>query len=478
MRNSKKWCLIFVFVELMVLSFAVIWTVKVDPYFHYHKPDTSKYFYEINNERSQNDGIIRHFDYTGMIIGTSMCQNFKTSEAESLFGGTFIKVPYSGGTYKEINDSIEKGLRNNKNVKIVIRGLDYGYIIDDKDRLRLDLGEYPTYLYDDDLFNDVKYVFNKDIADQLYLMETRRHSQGFLPGFTSFDVYDNWMDYRRFGLNALFPNGFAEDKIKNGLGLSTDEQAQVRSNIEQNVTSIAREYPEVTFYYFFTPYSAAWWYDTLKNGDAERRIEAEKIAIEMMLEHKNIKLYSINNNLSITADLNNYKDYTHYGEWINSLILKYLSENKYRITLDNYIDYLKSEKECYLNYDYSSFDIQEDYAYDYYAGAVLTEETYGVLPKHLKIVDDRADAYDIQGYRYAVFYGKTLGENGKAAVGVYDGAGTLIAQLDDIYEDHNGTKQFIIMLNPKDKISCIVFNDLNLKDNSNSFYEFSNLVLY
>ena len=478
MRKSKKWCLIFVLIELVILSFAVIWTVKVDPFFHYHKPDTSRYFYEINNERSQNDGIIRHFDYTGIITGTSMCQNFKTSEAEELFGGMFIKVPYSGGTYKEINDSVEIGLKNNKNIEIVIRGLDYGYIIDDKDRLRLDLGEYPTYLYDNNIFNDVRYIFNKDIADQLYLMETRRSSQDYLTGFTPFDVYDNWMDYRKFGLNALYPNGFEVGEIKTAAALSADEQVQVRSNIEQNVVSIAREYPDVTFCYFYTPYSAAWWYETLKSGEVEKRIEAEKIAIEMMLEQKNIKLYSINNNLSITADLNNYKDYTHYGEWINSLILKYISEDEFLITSDNYEDYLKTEKEQYLEYDYSSLINQVDYAYDYYAGAILDEKIYGISPQSIDINGNKADVGNLQGYRYAVFYGDYQGEEGKASVGVYNKSGVLIAELEDIHEKNEGKNQYVIRLNPEEKIAYIVFNDTNLSGNLDTLIDYSELVLY
>ncbi len=478
MDKNKKWSLIFILLEILVLSFVAAWTVKIDPYFHYHKPDTSRYFYAINNERSQNDGITRNFDYSGIITGTSMCQNFKTSEAESFFGGTFVKVPYSGGTYKEINDNIENGLKNNRNIRIIIRGLDYGYIIDDKDRLRLDMGTYPTYLYDNNIFNDVNYVFNKDIIEQVYLMETMRKGQDYSTGFTSFDDYGNWMDYRVFGLKALYPNGFEGGEIGVGVGLSQEELEMVRSNIEQNVVSVAREHSDVDFYYFFTPYSAAWWYETLKNNELEKKIEAEKVAIEMMLEQDNIKLFSINDNLSITADLNNYKDYTHYGEWINSLILKYMSEGEFQITWDNYESYLESEKEQYINYDYSSFNNQYDYAYDYYAGAILAEETYGTHPKTVEIKDGKASIYDLQDYRYAVFSGQSIGESGKAAVGVYNKSGELVSKLDDIYEDHSGFKQYVIKLNPKERISYIVFNDSNLKDDSDALFEFDNLVLY
>ena len=61
--------------------------VYVDPFMHYHKPIISKFFYSLDNQRSQNDGIIKYFDYDAIITGTSMIENFKTSEFDKLFKG-------------------------------------------------------------------------------------------------------------------------------------------------------------------------------------------------------------------------------------------------------------------------------------------------------------------------------------------------------------------------------------------------------
>lgn len=43
---------------------------------------------------------MRNFEYDAIIIGTSMTENFKTSEADALFAASFIKVPFSGGIIK------------------------------------------------------------------------------------------------------------------------------------------------------------------------------------------------------------------------------------------------------------------------------------------------------------------------------------------------------------------------------------------
>ena len=125
--KAKVWLISWLVIVISALSVFGYWVYKIDPYFHYHKPDLDKYFYTLNNQRSQNDGIIKHFDYDAIITGTSMTENFRTSEADEIFGFHYIKVSFSGGTYKEINDNIEKALSINKNLKTVIRCLDLSH---------------------------------------------------------------------------------------------------------------------------------------------------------------------------------------------------------------------------------------------------------------------------------------------------------------------------------------------------------------
>ena len=68
--KAKTWLISWLIIVISVLSILSALVYKVDPFFHYHMPDTDNYYYEINNQRSQNDGIIRHFVYDGrsMII--------------------------------------------------------------------------------------------------------------------------------------------------------------------------------------------------------------------------------------------------------------------------------------------------------------------------------------------------------------------------------------------------------------------------
>lgn len=530
MLKSKHWIMGYFVLTIVMLAGIGMWTVKVDPFFHYHKPDTSTYFYSLNNQRSQNDGISKHFDYQGLITGTSMTENFKTSEAEDFWGHTFIKVPYAGGSYKEINDNLEVAISHNAELKIIIRGLDMGKFFDDKDAIA-DLGEYPTYLYDKNVFNDVKYLFNRDVVfTRVYPMVKSSLNLSSGAGISSFDAYSNWMGMHIFGVRALFPSGVELQEPTEQIELTQEERNTILGNVKQNITDLAAEHPDVEFYYFFTPYSAAWWKSLLDTGKLNRQIQAEKIVIEEILKYSNIKLFSFNCLTDITTDLNNYKDTMHYGGWINSLMLKYMYNHECLITSDNYKEYLDEEFYFYTTYDYAKFNEQEDYTNDYYAAALLNESISGIRPYKIDLNNDdnikfsnseisderyngnaailcqgclqramesgisvsdylrdvdyvgfRVNLEDISLYRYLVFYGKKVSDQGQPGVYVYDETGDVVNEYVMNYQDlDNEWHQYLMDISQMKGKAVIIFNGgyTDYTGNPDSGYIFSNITLY
>lgn len=438
--RSKTW-LTGYFCIVMVLLCAIGGVVcYIDPYFHYHYPHTDQCYYALANQRQQNDGITKHFDYNAVITGTSMTEHFKTSEADTLFEVESIKVPYSGGSYKEINDNLRIALRYHPDIKLIIRGLDMNRFFNERDAMVYALEDYPTYLYNENPFDDVKYLFNREIVIEVYKM-LAQNIRGMTPGITSFDEYSIWQDFYVFGINSVCPNGIHPDGAeKTQAHLTSEEKLMIQENIYANVTSLAREYPEVTFYYFFAPYSAIWWADLVESGAVYRQIEAEQYIIELMLECDNIRLYSFNNRTDITTDLNHYKDAWHYASWINSLMLRWMYDGEYLLTKENYMDYLEEERAFYTEFDYESLNGQDDYECDKYAAALLNEELWGVEPLDLAAlsvggVDEDApmdglcvSIQDVDDYKYLVFYGRNMGD-GQISVQVCDTQGEIVAEL-------------------------------------------------
>lgn len=534
--KSKLWIMGYLILVIIPLAIVASWVIRVDPYFHYHKPNTARYFYSLYNQRSQNDGISRNFEYEGLITGTSMTENFKTSEAENVFGCRFIKVPYSGGTYKEMNDNLKVAIAHNPNLKIIIRGLDMGKFIEDKDAMREDLGKYPTYLYNDNPLDDVQYIFNRDVIFKtVYGMVIANDEEGFTSGITPFDAYSNWMKNYTFGVNSstLFPNGIpTTNKSVTQVDITEEQKEIVLGNVRQNVTSLAEANPDVTFYYFFTPYSAAWWQGLINAGTFNKQIQAEQIEIEEILKVDNIKLFSFNNLKEITTDLNNYKDIAHYAEWINSLMLKYMKDERCLLTQQNYEEYLQAEKEFYWNFDYDTcFNTQEDFEQDYYSAALLNEEINSIIPyqfsresieeseiQNASIVEEqyngefgisckgtlsrpsgsevsvpnfiiqnnefdgaRISIDDISEYKYLIAYGKKITNCGQPSIFIYDENGTVVGQTSAGYSDLDGEwHQYLIDVSMiKGKVD-IVFHGgyVDSTGSQDSEFVFSNITLY
>lgn len=313
--NYKKFIHIFLTLFVGAIVFAIATSVYIDPFFHYGKPNP-KFFYKLKQQRYQNDGILRHFEYDAIITGTSMTENFKASELDGIFDVKSIKVSYSGGSFKEINDAISVAYRTGHNVKVVIRALDYYKIMDDKDAMRNDLGSYPTYLYNDNIFDDVKYILNKDVLIRHSIPKIVSAMKGQKGGITDFDTYSNWNKSCKFGREHVLEEPFKEMKVTQVAELTDSEIKRTVANIEQNVIALAKANSETMFYYFFPPYSVAWWGKQMENGEIGKWLAAEKMAIEMMLECPNIKIFSFNLMTDIGTNFDNYKDSTHYGEWI------------------------------------------------------------------------------------------------------------------------------------------------------------------
>lgn len=357
MESSKKykiWIACTLACTLLALAVPASAIVYTDPFFHYHAP-LGRFAYPINNQRYQNDGITRHFSYDSIITGTSMTENFKKSEADEIFGADFIKVPFSGGSYKEIDSNVRRAFDAGKKLRYVIRCLDYSRLDDDKDIYREDM-DFPFYLYNNNPFDDVSYLFNKTVL----LQQTKAVWDYTAAGnkTTDFDAYSNWNAYYTFGAQTVFGTYTLPEAAQSDRVLTDEERERILGNIRQNVTSLADEHPETVFYYFFPPYSICYWHSQYVSGQTDWCIDVEQTAIEEILKHPNIKLFSFTDHFGLIGNLNNYKDTAHYGEWVNSWMLEWMHEGKHQLTKDNYQDYLDTISSYYQSYDYESLEEQ------------------------------------------------------------------------------------------------------------------------
>lgn len=347
-QRAKKWFIQCMCSLLAVLALLAGIMIIVDPYFHYHKP-LSFLSYRLYEERYTNDGIARHFDYDAIITGTSMAQNFKPSEMDALFGTNAIKQTFAGAGYQELSENLDRALSRNGEVKAVLMPVDYNGFLRDYDWKQYE--DYPTYLYDNNPFNDAPYLFNKSIfyhgvLPNLLLTVTGGES-------TTMDEYAAWE--RETGLDQIL---FSYDRSNVNTNVPTDfdEEARqaVTKTIEANLVSLINKYPDVTFYLFYPPYSICYWDALHIKGTIYRQTSAEQTATELLLQCPNVKLYNFFDQYDVVCNPDYYCDDSHYNAEINSRILTWIAEDRGLVTKDNYLEKLEIEREFYNSYDYDS----------------------------------------------------------------------------------------------------------------------------
>lgn len=346
--QARKWFGLALSATVACVAVAAVAVWWVDPYFHYRAPRAERFRYVLDNQRCQNDGIIRHFDYQALITGSSMCENFKASDVERLWGLTTVKVPFAGASYRELSQVVLAAVEKNPKLELIIVGLDFNKLLMSPDWMRTDLGDFPDYLYDENPWNDIRYLLNRDaVVKSLAAVLPWR-----APGITSFDEYSYWHTPETpYGAKAVL-QGLTHEPVSNVAqrAYSDGDAALVAANIRENLEPIMRCGRKVLF--FITPYSAARMFAWMRDGQFERQLQAERQLAEAVFGHPDVRLFSFNSMTDVTGDLNNYRDIDHYGPWISERILQWMHDGEGELTRSNLASRIDEERRAYRDFDY------------------------------------------------------------------------------------------------------------------------------
>ena len=211
--------------------------------------------------------------------------------------------------------------------------------------------EYPDYLYDNDPFNDVSYLFNKAILYHGVLPNIAMTLSG--QPSTTMDEYSSWQ--RPTGLDQILQSYDRNNVNKNvTTEFGQKERETVTRTITENVLAVVNKYPDTEFYIFYPPYSICYWDALNIKGTLHKQLLAEQCATELLLACPNVKLYNFFDQYDVVCDPGYYCDDGHYSAEINSRILTWMSEGTGLVTKDNYLQKLAVEKDFYSGYDYDS----------------------------------------------------------------------------------------------------------------------------
>ncbi len=347
MDENKKYihfllkCFLIVFFLLFIIAGFVIY---VDPFYHYHGPLKDMNLY-VEKEAYQNLGLAKNLEYDSFITGSSMTENFRTSQFEKLYGGKVLKFPFSGGrikNYEILFDTIFK----NKNIRNVFYGLDVTVCIDEREYMP---NKIPEYLYDNNVFSDVEYLFNKEVMIN-YAMNYFKNSLE-TDGDIDWDYAYVWYQYYNFSEEEMRSTYKREEKQDN----KSDNiyATNVNNNIEI-IEKYIQENPTTQFHIFLPPYSIICYDYYNQKGELEAMLKAYETIIRRLIRYPNVKLSAFYADKNIICNLDNYKDYTHYSNQINEYIAESMKAGTYELKSENVDEFLEESKTFFLNFDYDS----------------------------------------------------------------------------------------------------------------------------
>lgn len=321
--KRKTWALLCLAVLLAAFAFLSALVIVIDPFQIYRRAE--HYMPPIDNTTQvyANAGIVRHYDYDSAIVGTSVTENFRPSQLDSLFGGRFIKLCTSAGT--AYNHALLLNLAfDTHDMKRVIYGLDvYSYIAD----LDETGSAVPMYLYDNNPFNDVQYWLNRSVLGSFLPRCLRTWGQQQDDSIR--DSMYCWAGRDDYGRVALYNAQFTQPET---VYPADKYVSDALANLNAHLIPFITEHPGTEFTFFFPPYSAAEWSTMKSKGTLESMLTLRGVLYDALCTYENVAIYDFAAREDWALDLNNYKDTLHYGQWINDEIAACISRGEYVVT--------------------------------------------------------------------------------------------------------------------------------------------------
>lgn len=318
---------------------------------NFYKPSFS------TEQRYQNPGLARNWEYDTIIIGSSMTENFVPSEVDKGLGGKTIKLSMSGASAHEERMITDLAI-NTGQVKRVLLGLDYGSLKGNPDRVRDETTPFPYYLYDKKLYNDYSYLFSMNtLTSSLGIVKNM--VQGPTPENADLDYLNNWHGQAHYGRDVLLKQWSDEQeqrkdgkKLYNQYDWSYETMAE---SFDQNILPLIQGHPEIEYLIYFPPYSILR-YKSLMLDDPqmiEEEFRVKQHIREKLKTCPNVQVYDFQADSALTFNLDQYKDYSHHSIQYNRYILQAIAENdpRYQIVdnndLNKGIEILRSQIKTY-----------------------------------------------------------------------------------------------------------------------------------
>ena len=360
---------VYTFIAVFFIPSLIFFSVILyyDPLKLFHKPWVYKKYLQ-SNMREQASGIINHWNFDSLILGTSMLENTSSKEASNILGGKFVNISSSGSDYFERSIFLKYAIEKKKEIKKVIYSLDnLGWVRKGNPSIKVESWDY---LYDTNKFNDFKIYINNKYLTCLFSLSSKKTCMGFELDFDrpkawykfehqaiKYGGFDKWLNSDDPQIKRAFKTILDTiKKIKSG-NLQSDKKVASKITVSQQyldkyILDIVQKNPNIEFIFLLPPYSRIKMATLAQHRKGDFLIfkgSLKYLALQTS-KYKNFKLFGWGNKQFVDK-IENYGDLKHYEYKINSWMLGAIHRNEGLLSVDNIDYYLDTISEKALNYD-------------------------------------------------------------------------------------------------------------------------------
>ncbi len=334
--SPAKWIVSFFALFLVLCVLLSLAAYAVDPFFQFRFNSA----YLMDSDIA--GGLIKHYDYDTLILGSSITQNFRMNTFREELNDTPLHIGVGGISLRMIEDCMETAYR---------AGHAETYYIAVDPYLFYDVrNHYPAEFYfQDGLLPKLRYFLSHKVWFHYLPLDLglgildRLGKKSPLAGDTctpeNIDRFGDWSDKFEFGEDVVLDNylnhRYSITEIK-----TDDLYDTMAGRIDHLMERL--DFDKGNHIFFFPPYSSLYWSDMQLDGHFEDLIRAKRYFIERAFE-KGASVFDFQA-ADLTGDLNNYKDTTHYTPEINDWMVRCFANSRYLVTegsLEEYLELLK-----------------------------------------------------------------------------------------------------------------------------------------
>ena len=327
--SGKKFVRLSLIFSTILLVFIAVLNIVIDPLFQYHKP---WFGLEpvIENERYQNAGVIKHFDFDNAVLGTSLSENFRISEVNDTFGGNSVKLTMSGSSIYNMTYQMELMKKREVKPKVIMCDMSPVLFEAPYDKMKNPL---PTFLYNNNPLDDAEYVWNFSVLNDFTYQTVMLNINQSVPDYDSVFIAE---ESKSFGKELVLSRYDRPDVITDSGDIDAYIELE-RKNLEL-FSKYFEEMKESKFVFFMAPLSILYWDEQTRLNKIPTLRTAFMETCKILTRYSNVKLYlwSDDEMLATISNLDNYIDSYHYNGDVSSEILRRIKVNEGLVTNKNY----------------------------------------------------------------------------------------------------------------------------------------------